>query len=90
MQKNNKSRTTSRLGPIPWIGDLLGSRTRKNERSEMVVFIRPTVLTNTPADNEPALKEIDTMPEGGTIHQMLDPNYVPPKTPFYKKHIDIP
>jgi general secretion pathway protein D len=90
MQKANKTHSTSRLGPIPWIGDLLGSRSRTDERSEMVVFIRPTVLTNTPADNESELKHIDTMPEGGAIHQMLDPNYVPPKTPFYKKHVDIP
>jgi general secretion pathway protein D len=90
MQKENNTRTTSRLGPIPWIGDLLGARTRKKNRSELVVFIRPTVLTNTPADNVDALKQIDTMPEGGQIHQTLDPKYVPPKTPFYKKHIPIP
>lgn len=90
MQKENNSHSTSRLGPIPWIGDLLGTRSRSKIRSELVVFIRPTVLTNTPADNEAALKQIDTMPEPGGIRQKLDPNYVPPKTPFYKKHIDIP
>ncbi|MBK9990273.1 MAG: type II secretory pathway, component PulD [Verrucomicrobia bacterium] len=90
MQKENNTHSTSRLGPIPWIGDLLGSRSRTKVRSELVVFIRPTVLTNTPADNAPALKQIDAMPDPGAIRQKLDPNYVPPKVPFYKKHIEIP
>ncbi|MDD2763820.1 MAG: secretin N-terminal domain-containing protein [Opitutaceae bacterium] len=90
MQKENYTHNTSRLGPIPFIGDLLGTRSRNRTRSELVVFIRPTVLTNTPADNEPALKQIDAMPDSGEIRQKLDPNYVPPKTPFYKKHIQIP
>jgi general secretion pathway protein D len=90
MQKENKSHNTSRLGPIPWIGDLLGSRSRTKTRTELVVFIRPTVLTNTSTDNETALKKIDAMPEPGEIRKLLDPTYVPPKTPFYKKHVDIP
>jgi len=90
MQKDNNTHSTSRLGPIPWIGDLLGTRSRSKTRSELVVFIRPMVLTNTPADNEAALKQIDAMPDSGPIRQKLDPNYVPPKTPFYKKHVDIP
>jgi general secretion pathway protein D len=90
MQKENNNHSTSRLGPIPWIGDLLGARSRSKTRTELVVFIRPTVLTNTAADNEAALKQIDTMPDPGAIRQKLDPNYVPPKTPFYKKHVDIP
>jgi len=90
MQKENRTHSTSRLGPIPWIGDLLGARKRGKNRSELVVFIRPTVLTNTQADNEAALKQIDSMPDPGAIRQKLDPSYVPPKTPFYKKHVDIP
>jgi len=90
MQKTNKTHSTSRLGPIPFIGDLLGSRSRSHERTELVVFIRPTVLTNTAADNTQAMKQIDAMPDSGEIRQKLDPSYVPPKTPFHKKHIDIP
>ena len=90
MQKQNRNHSTTRLGPIPWIGDLLGARSRSMTRTELVVFIRPTVLTNTAADNVEAMKQIDAMPEAGEIHQKLDPNYVPPKTPFYKKHVDIP
>ena len=90
MQKENNTHSTSRLGPIPWIGDLLGARTRKKTRSELVVFVRPVVLTNTSADNVEALKRVDAMPEPGPIRQALDPKYVPPKTPLSKKLIKIP
>jgi len=90
MQKENNTHSTSRLGPIPWIGDLLGARSRSKRRTELVVFIRPTVLTNTEADNETAMKLIDSMPDPGAIRQKLDPKYVPPKTPLYKKLYQIP
>jgi len=90
LQYTKTSHSTSRLGPIPWIGDLLGARSRGKERTELIVFIRPTVLTNTAADNVEVMKRIDAMPEPGPIRQKLDPNYVPPKVPFYKKPIEIP
>jgi len=90
IQKENKGHQTSRLGPIPWIGDLLGSRSRSYSRTELVVFIRPVVLTNTPADNEQAMKEIDSMPHKDDIRQKLDPNYKVPPTPVYKKLNQIP
>lgn len=90
LQYTKTSHSTSRLGPIPWIGDLLGARSRGKERTELIVFIRPTVLTNTAADNVEVMKRIDTMPDPAPIRQKLDPNYVPPKVPFYKKHIEIP
>jgi general secretion pathway protein D len=90
MQKDNYTHSTSRLGPIPWIGDLLGSRSRDMTRSELIVFIRPVVLTNSPADNEAALKRIETMPDPGAIKEKLDPNYKAPSTPLYKKLYQIP
>jgi general secretion pathway protein D len=88
--KASNGHQTSRLGPIPWIGDLLGARERTQSRTELIIFIRPIVLTNTPADNEAAMKEIDSLPDKDAIRQALDPKYVPPKEPFYKKHIPIP
>ena len=90
IQKEIKSHSTSRLGPIPWIGDLLGARSRETTRTELIVFIRPTVLTNTNADNEEALKRIDSMKDGGEVRQKLDPKYEAPKTPVYKKLFQIP
>ena len=63
LQRTAKSRNTSRLGPIPIIGDLFGSRSRENTRTDLVFFLRPTVLTNTPADNAAALEQLEKFPE---------------------------
>lgn len=63
LQRNSQSRSTSRLGPIPIIGDLLGSRSRQNTRTDLVFFLRPTVLTNTPADNTTALQQVESFPK---------------------------
>lgn len=62
LQRNSQSRNTSRLGPIPIIGDLLGSRSRQSTRTDLVFFLRPTVLTNTPADNTAALQQVEQFP----------------------------
>ncbi|MFZ5496593.1 MAG: secretin N-terminal domain-containing protein [Verrucomicrobiota bacterium] len=63
LQRTSKSRSTSRLGPIPIIGDLLGTRSREDTRTDLVFFLRPTVLTNTPADNVAALKQVEEFPK---------------------------
>ena len=63
LQRTSKSRSTSRLGFIPIIGDLLGSRTRENNRTDLLFFLRPTILTNTPVDNAPALKQVEGFPK---------------------------
>jgi general secretion pathway protein D len=62
LQRTSKSKSTSRLGPIPIIGDLLGTRRREDTRTDLVFFLRPTVLSNTAADNAPALQQIDKLP----------------------------
>lgn len=90
IQKENHTHTTSRLGPIPWIGDLLGSRSRTMTRTELVIFIRPTVLTNTSADNEEYMKRVEKMEGAGAIKHELDPKTPEPKDPTYKKLFQIP
>ncbi|MBX3736837.1 MAG: type II secretory pathway, component PulD [Candidatus Didemnitutus sp.] len=62
LQRTSKSKSTSRLGPIPFLGDLLGTRKREDTRTDLVFFLRPTVLTNTPTDNATALQQIDKLP----------------------------
>lgn len=77
-RKNTNIRETNRLGPIPIIGDLLGSRKNSTARTELVFFIRPTVLVNDPAiDNAEALKRIEQFPARDAIKGALDPNYTP-------------
>ena len=79
-RKNTNIRETNRLGPIPIIGDLLGSRKNSTARTELVFFIRPTVLVNDPAiDNAEALKRIEQFPARDAIKGALDPNYTPSK-----------
>jgi general secretion pathway protein D len=63
LQRTSKSKSSSRLGPIPFIGDLLGARSREDTRTDLVFFLRPTVLTNTAADNAPALDQVKALPK---------------------------
>ncbi|HEY8995896.1 MAG TPA: secretin N-terminal domain-containing protein, partial [Lacunisphaera sp.] len=62
LQRSAKSKSTNRLGPIPIIGDLFGTRSRENTRTDLVFFLRPTVLTNMPADNAAALEQLEKFP----------------------------
>jgi general secretion pathway protein D len=75
LQRATQSKSTSRLGPIPILGDLLGSRSRETTRTDLVFFLRPTVLTNTPADNAPAMKQIGDLParDRDRIQEALQP-----------------
>jgi general secretion pathway protein D len=63
LQRTSKSKSTSRLGPIPIIGDLLGARSREDTRTDLVFFLRPYVLANAPVDNLPALQQVDSLPK---------------------------
>ena len=78
-RKNSSLRSSSRFGPIPILGDLLGSRSRGKTMSDLVFFVRPVVLTNTPAiDNADAYRRIDTWPSRDEVKKELDPTYVAP------------
>jgi general secretion pathway protein D len=74
IQKRANSKSTNRLGPIPIIGDLLGTRSRREDRTELVFFLRPTVLTNTPADNVQAMRQIELMPNRDAVKKTLSPD----------------
>ncbi len=54
LQQDSNTRGRNRFGPIPIISDLLGSRSRTTQRTDLIFFLRPTVLTNTDVDNEEA------------------------------------
>ncbi len=51
LQQDSETRGRTRFGPIPLISDLLGSRSRATQRTDLIFFLRPTVLSNTEADN---------------------------------------
>ncbi len=79
LQRNSRRRNTNRLGPIPFIGDLLGTRRREDTRTDLVFFLRPYVLTNTAADNVDALRRIDAGPQRDAVRAALDPAFDPGK-----------
>lgn len=72
IQRTRNDKSKSRLGPIPIIGDLLGSRKRSEERTDLVFFLRPTVLTNTSVDNANAYRQIDQLSNSADIRRALD------------------
>jgi len=77
-QKKTDTKSSSRLGPIPFIGDLLGSRSKEKSHQELIFFLRPTVLTNKPAvDNAETMNRVDQLPTRDEIKQQLDPAYQP-------------
>lgn len=86
LQRKKKTRETNRLGPIPFIGDLLGARSHSNDRQELIFFLRPTVLTNSQADNSGAFSRLETMPNKGDVNEAL--GIAPPAKE--EKHEDRP
>lgn len=63
LQRTAQTKRTNRLGPIPILGDLFGGRSRENARTDLVFFLRPTVLTNTAADSAAALEQVEKFPK---------------------------
>ncbi len=79
-RKQIDSKQTNRLGPIPIIGDLLGSRHKDKYHQELIFFLRPTVLTdNALVDNAETMKTVEKLPTRDQIRSQLDPKYQPPK-----------
>lgn len=70
-QRNSTNSDTNRLGPIPFIGDLLGSRSKTRQRTDLVFFLRPVILTNTGADNIEYLTRLEKVPGDMQIKDAL-------------------
>lgn len=78
LQRRNVSSTRYRFGPIPIIGDILGGRSKNNERTDLVVFLRPQVLTGNPAvDNAPADLRVEQMGRTEDVKRAFDPTLQP-------------
>jgi general secretion pathway protein D len=79
LQRSVTTQIRRRLGPIPIIGDLLGSRQKEQKRTELIFFLRPHILTNTPTDNIDAFHQVQSLPQRDEIMKQVDPKYQPPK-----------
>lgn len=78
-QKKIDSKSTSRLGPIPIIGDIFGARQKNYYRQELIFFIRPVVLTNNPqVDDAEVYEKLEQLPIRDKVKGALDPKFEPP------------
>jgi len=72
LQRITKKKVTTRLGPIPIIGDLLGSTTDTEVRQELVIFMRPYVLNASAVDNLDALSRVEASSVGPEVRKFID------------------
>ncbi len=72
LQRTQDTVTANRLGPIPIIGDWLGSSTKTKTRTELVILMRPYVLNNSAVDNISALNRIDATPIKEEVRKVID------------------
>lgn len=79
LQRKVTTKSTSRLGPIPIIGDIFGSSTNLEERQELIIFLRPYVLNSSAVDNLDALSRATNSAIGEDVKKVID--NVPGKAP---------
>ncbi|MEY3548514.1 MAG: hypothetical protein RLZZ552_881, partial [Verrucomicrobiota bacterium] len=79
LQRKVNTKSTSRLGPIPILGDLFGSSTDLEEKQELIIFLRPYVLNGSAVDNLDALGRATSSVIGPDVQKVID--NVPGKAP---------
>ncbi len=72
LQRTQLTETAGRLAGIPLIGDLLGSSSEETTKTELLIFLRPYVLTGTAADNAEALRRVDATVQREPVREILD------------------
>jgi general secretion pathway protein D len=79
LQRTVTTKSTSRLGPIPIIGDIFGSSTNLEEKQELIIFLRPYVLNGSAVDNLDALSRATSSAIGEEVKKVIA--NVPGKAP---------
>jgi general secretion pathway protein D len=79
LQRTIETKSTTRLGPIPFLGDLFGSSTVLEEKQELIIFLRPYVLNNSAVDNLDAISRATNSALGPAAKKVLES--APGKTP---------
>ena len=79
LQRTVTTKSTSRLGPIPIIGDIFGASTNLEEKQELIIFLRPYVLNGSAVDNLDALSRAANSAIGPEVKKVID--NVPGKAP---------
>ncbi len=79
-QNSTVSKSRSRLGPIPILGDLLGPRSGSVKRTELMVFIRPHVIRTIEDTTADAMAKIQTSSDPLAVQRSLDLQTAAPAT----------
>lgn len=79
LQRKVRNTTGTRLGGIPVLGAILGSRKKDETRTDLVFFLRPYVLTNTAADNAETLRRLQDSPQQPDVEAALGGSLSPMK-----------
>jgi general secretion pathway protein D len=72
LQRTVTTKSTSRLGPIPIIGDIFGASTNLEEKQELIIFLRPYVLNSSAVDNLDALSRVANSANGPEVKKIID------------------
>ena len=72
LQRTVTTKSTSRLGPIPIIGDIFGASTNVEEKQELVIFLRPYVLNSSAVDNLDSLSRVANSANGPEVKKIID------------------
>ena len=72
LQRTVTTKSTTRLGPIPIIGDIFGSSTNLEEKQELVIFLRPYVLNSSAVDNLDSLGRVSNSANGPEVKKIID------------------
>jgi general secretion pathway protein D len=88
-RKNSNIKETSRIGPIPIIGDIFGPRRKSSNRQELIFFLRPTVLTNSPVvDNAETMHRLEQLPTRDAVKSELNAPHAAPAAPVSPSVLD--
>ena len=75
LQENRKNQTTAYfplIGRIPFIGDFLSSDNVDYVRTELIIFVRPTILRTPGEANQMSLDKIEVIQGGDAVTEFLE------------------
>lgn len=72
LQRTQLTQSAGRLAGIPLLGDLLGSSSEERTKTELLIFLRPYVLSGTAVDNADALRILDASVQKEPARAILD------------------
>jgi general secretion pathway protein D len=75
LQENRKNQTTTHfplIGRIPFIGDFLSGDNVEYVRTELIIFVRPTILKTPDDANQMSLDKIEVIQGGDAVTEFLE------------------